>query len=436
MKLKKFIYAAIMISLVACSSTKKTTTESSASEKKQKDIQPKTPDDYRASTTKRHDLIHTSLDVSFDWNNKQLHGRTTLTLKPHFYPTRDLFLDARGMQINEVKIVRGEALEEIKYIYRNDSICIALDKVYNALDTFKIFIDYVSKPEDLPKGGSSAITSDKGLYFINTDGSDPLKPQQVWTQGETQANSVWFPTIDHTNQKSTQEIYITVDTAFVTLSNGILVSSILNASNGTRTDYWRQTLPHAPYLFMMAIGKYAVVKDSWRGKEVSYYVEPEYEKYARDIFGNTPEMMEFFSNKLGVEYPWDKYASVVVRDYVSGAMENTSATVFGEFMHKDSRGLLDGSNEDYISHELFHQWFGDLVTCESWANLPLNESFANYSQYLWDEFKYGADEADYNAHTESQGYFMQNMQQGYRHMIRFGYGDKEEMFDGNSYNKG
>jgi len=392
-------------------------------------------ENYHGSVTKMHDLIHTTLEVSFDWKKKWLLGNATLTLKPHFYATKELFLDARGMQLNDVKLVKGDTKEDLAYVYRNDSICITLDKIYTAKDTFKIFIDYVAKPDDLPEGGNAAITSDKGLYFINADGSDPEKPQQIWTQGETQASSVWFPTIDRPNQKMTQEIYITIDTAFITLSNGKLISSIVNSSNGTRTDYWRQDLPHAPYLAMMAIGKFAVIKDQWRGKEVSYYVEPAYEKYARDIFGNTPEMIEYFSKLFGVDYAWDKYASVVVRDYVSGAMENTTATVFGEFMQKDKRGLLDGSNEETASHELFHQWFGDLVTCESWSNLPLNESFATYGEYLWNEHKYGREEADYALNNDLNNY-LREARNKQVDLIRFNYDDQEQMFDSHSYAKG
>jgi aminopeptidase N len=321
------------IFLVSCSTSRKATTEAPVANTEPEVTIPE-PVNYRGSATMMHNLIHTKLDVSFDWASRVLLGEAEITLKPHFYTTNQLFLDARGMDINEVKIFKGNVKEELAYEYRNDSICITLDKFYTKADTFKVYVNYVAKPESLPKGGSSAITSDKGLYFINADGSDPLKPRQIWTQGETQSSSVWFPTIDRPNQKTTQEIYITVDTSFVTLSNGKLISSIVNGQNGTRTDYWRQTIPHVPYLFMMAIGKYAVVKDYWKGIEVSYYVEPEYEPYARGIFAHTPEMLEFFSKKLGVDYPWEKYAQVVVRDYVSGAMENTTATIYGEFVQK------------------------------------------------------------------------------------------------------
>ncbi len=393
------------------------------------------PAPYENSATILHNLVHTRLDVSFDWANSQLLGEAEITLTPHFATTNQLFLDARGMIINEVKIIKGATKAELAYTYRNDSICITLDKYYSKRDTFKVFIDYVARPEELPRGGSAAITSDKGLYFINPDNSDPFKPQQIWTQGEVQSSSVWFPTIDKPNQKSTEEIFITVDTSFVTLSNGTLISSIVNGYSGVRTDYWRQDLPHAPYLFMMAIGKFAVVKDKWRDKEVNYYVDPEYAPYARAIFNHTPEMMEFYSNKLGVDFPWDKYSQVVVKEYVSGAMENTTATVLGDFVQKDNRELLDANNDDFICHELFHQWFGDLVTCESWSNLPLNESFATYAEYLWFEYKYGRDEADYAGQSDLNSY-LREARNKQVDLIRFNYKRPDDMFDNHSYAKG
>ncbi len=263
---------------------------------------------------------------------------------------------------------------------------------------------------------------------------------QIWTQGETEASSVWFPTIDAPNVKTSQEIFITVDDKYTTLSNGKLISST-KLSDGKRIDHWKQELPHAPYLFMMGVGEFKVIKDSYTRPDgskmdVNYYVEPEWESSARAIFGETPEMIRFFSKITGVEYAWDKYHQIVVRDYVSGAMENTGAVIFGDFVYKNERELLDGNEQSIIAHELFHHWFGDLVTCESWANLPLNESFANYSQYLWDEHRYGIDQADYYAEEEAEGYYQSASFQGYHDLIWFDYDDKEQMFDGHSYNKG
>jgi aminopeptidase N len=192
---------------------------------------------------------------------------------------------------------------------------------------------------------------------------------------------------------------------------------------------------------MMGVGEFKVIKDSYTRAdgskmEVNYYVEPEWELYAKDIFGETPKMIEFFSKLTGINYPWDKYHQIVVRDYVSGAMENTGAVIFGDFVYKNKRELLDDNDNSTIAHELFHHWFGDLVTCESWSNLPLNESFANYSQYLWDEHRYGLDQADYYAEVEADGYYQSAQMQGYHDLIWFDFDDKEQMFDGHSYNKG
>jgi len=391
---------------------------------------------YQASATRTNDIIHTKLDVRFDWSKAYLYGKATITAKPYFYPTDVIDLDARGMDINEVDLLIGDtAKKKLNYIYENNVLSVKLDKRYAKDEIYKLYIDYVSKPNELKvKGGSEAITDDKGLYFINPDGKDKNKPQQIWTQGETQSNSCWFPTIDRPNERMTDEIYITVDKKYVTLSNGELAFSTENA-DGTRTDYWKMDLPHAPYLVMMAIGEYAIVKDHWKDKEVNYYVEKEYEPHAKAIFGNTPEMIEFFSNKLGVPYQWNKYSQVVVRDYVSGAMENTSATIHGEFVQKTDRELLDNNNEYIVSHELFHQWFGDLVTCESWSNIPLNESFATYGEYLWKEYKNGRDDADRHEQTSLSGY-LREATLTQKNLIRFYYDDREKMFDRHSYNKG
>jgi len=116
-------------------------------------------------------------------------------------------------------------------------------------------------------------------------------------------------------------------------------------------------------------------------------------------------------------------------------MENTTATVFGEDIQRTEKELLDADGEDVIAHELFHQWFGDLVTCESWSNLPLNESFANYSEYIWISHKYGKDAGDAHLNTDLEIYFNEaKVKQA--NLIRYYYNDKEDMFDGHSYNKG
>ena len=389
---------------------------------------------YRESATRVNDLVHTKLEVKFDYDKSYMYGKALVTLKPHFYPTDSLKLDAKGMDIHKLSLVNKSGMTELKYDYDGMILNIKLNKTYKGGEEYTIYMDYTSKPNELKVKGSAAINDAKGLYFINPRGEDKNTPTQIWTQGETEANSAWFPTIDKPNQKSTEEIYMTVPDKYVTLSNGKLVSQKKNA-DGTRTDYWNMELPHAPYLFFMGVGEYSIVKDSYKGKEVSYYVEKEYASVARKIFGNTPEMIAFYAKITGIDYPWVKYSQIVGRDYVSGAMENTTATLHQESAQQDARELVDGNKwESTIAHELFHQWFGDLVTAESWSNLTLNESFANYSETLWDEYKYGKDAGDAQNFTDMQGYL--GSKSASKDLVRFKYADKEDMFDAVSYNKG
>lgn len=390
---------------------------------------------YQETSPRINDLMHTKLDVRPDFSKSWLYGKAWVTLRPHFYATDTLTLDAKGMELKKIAIQKGTRQIPLKYTYDDWKIRIQLDKKYTSRETYTIFIDYIAKPDEFDaKYARDQMLGIKGLYFINPRGEEPGKPTQIWTQGETESSSAWFPTIDKPNQRSTQELTITVNNKYVTLSNGKLASQKKNA-DGTRSDYWKMDLPHAPYLFFIGVGEYAVVKDSWKGKEVNYYVEKEYGPVAKKIFGNTPEMMSFFSKITGVDFPWVKYSQITGRDYVAGAMENTTATIHQEFAQQDARELIDGNNwESTIAHELFHQWFGDYVTTESWSNLTLNESFANYSETLWDEYKRGKDAGDAQNYQDMMGYLGSNSAQ--KDLVRFHYQDKEEMFDAVSYNKG
>jgi aminopeptidase N len=390
---------------------------------------------YHGSETRINDIIHTKLEVKFNWAKQYMYGKAVITAKPYFYGTNKISLNARGMDINEVALLKGDIKTKLDYIYKDEVLQITLNKEYTRNDTFKLYIDYIAKPNELKvKGGSEAIKDDKGLYFINPEGKEKDKPQQIWTQGETQSNSVWFPCVDSPNEKMTDEIYITIDKKYTTLSNGALTDQKEN-TDGTRTDHWKMDLPHSTYLVMMAIGEFSVVKDKWRDKEVSYYLEKEFEPYAKDIFGHTPEMIEAFSTKLGVPFAWNKYSQIIVRDYVSGAMENTTATLHGDFLNQTDREMLDHDYEDVISHELFHQWFGDLVTCESWSNLPVNESFADYGEYIWEEYKYGRDAADAHFRDDLNKY-LKEAKRKQVDIVRYYYADREEVFDRHTYEKG
>jgi aminopeptidase N len=391
------------------------------------------PREYRPSATQVIDILHTRLELSFDWQKKHVLGKAELTLRPYFKPVRTFTLDAVGFDIHSITYqpIGTPAV----YTYDGQLITIELDREYNRQEKLTINIQYTAKPDENQISGSAAITENKGLFFIDPSGTDPDLPTQIWTQGETEHNSRWFPTFDKPIERFTQEILLTVENKYQTLSNGKKMWSKINA-DGTRTDYWKQEKPHAPYLAMIAVGEFDDEADEWNGIPLHYMVEKGFGKHARKIFNHTPEMLSFFTDKLGYPYPWDKYSQIVVRDFVSGAMENTGAVVFGQFVQKTDRELIDNDNDYIVAHEIMHHWFGNLVTLEDWSNLTLNEGFANYAEYLWFEHKYGKNRAELHRLNETNGYLSQVYGGGARPLVHYYYDDKEDMFDAHSYNKG
>jgi aminopeptidase N len=389
---------------------------------------------YQPSATRDFDLIHTDLDLSFDWTGQAVVGKARLMLRPFFYPQKELVLDAKDYEMGAIYLVEEDSLSKLSYRYDEKQLGIYLPKMISSEDTIEVEINYTAFPERNAGNGSEAITDTKGLYFIDPMDTIPGKPTMIWTQGETEHNSKWFPTIDKPNERATQLFKLTVPDTMVSIGNGQLIKQE-QLGNGLRRDYWELRLPSAPYLAAIAIGNFGKVEDKWQDVPLGYYVEKGFEAGAAKVFGNTPEMLAFFEQKLGVKFPWPKYDQIVVRDFVSGAMENTTASIFMEELRLNEREAIDSDWDYIIAHELFHQWFGDMVTTESWANLTLNEAFANYSEYLWNEHKYGADEAALKLLSEMEGYFAESESKQVD-LIRFDYEDSEDMFDAHSYNKG
>lgn len=388
----------------------------------------------KVSAKKDFDILHTDLDLSFDYLSQTVIGKADLLIKPFFYANQELVLDAQDFEFGEIFFIQNKKSQLVTYDYDGDKIHIHLPKRLTRADTFRIAFDYTAFPDRNSGGGSQAITDTKGLYFIDPLDTVPNKPRMIWTQGETAHNSKWFPTIDSPNDKFTQLIKLTVSDTLVSIGNGELIKQE-SMGDGMRKDYWEMKLPHSAYLAAFAIGDFGKVEDQWEDIPLGYFVEKGYEKGAEKVFKNTPEMMGLFSELLGVKYPWPKYDQVVVRDFVSGAMENTTASIFMEELRLTEREAIDSEMDYIIAHELFHQWFGDYVTIESWANLTLNEGFANYSEFLWNEHKYGEDEAKLKLIAETENYFVE-AETKQVDLIRYDFIDAEDMFDSHSYSKG
>lgn len=386
---------------------------------------------YKAAYPRIFDLSDTKLRVKPAFKEKKLYGLAEITLKPHFYDQNKLVLDAKWMQINSVQLKTAKGNLPLAYTYDTSRLSITLDKVYTRNDQLTVIVDYVSQPYSVD---SAQVELGRGVYFIDPDGRNPYKPAHMWTQGEEEESSIWFPTIDATNQKCSEEIYVTIDKNLTSLSNGLLLDSKDNG-DGTRTDHWKQEKPHSPYLFFLAVGDYYKYTDKWRDKEVSSYTFPKYKEALPYIFKDMPEMMEFYSKLFGIDYPWDKLSNIMAYDYTAGAMENTSAIIYYEKLLCDRQQLVDDNFSWIISHELAHQWFGDLVTPKSWANITLNESMADYCEYLWMEHKYGKDIADAYG-INSRGKYLNTEKFKNEPIVNYYYSSPHDIFDAIRYEKG
>ncbi len=274
-----------------------------------------------------------------------------------------------------------------------------------------------------------------GLFFMEPDSAHPDRPRQVWTQGQDDYARYWIPCLDAPNQKATSETLVEAPGEWEVISNGRLVD-VAQLAGGRRRFHWSQEIPHSPYLISVVAGQFASWHEERGGVRFSYHVPRGREEDGQRAFGRTPEMVAHFAALTGVAYPYAKYSQVCVADFIFSAMENTSATTFTERTLHDRRGNLDQSSDPLVAHELAHQWFGDLVTCKSWAHGWLNEGFATYFQLLWTEHHLGMDEVQQELLAALDTYLEEDDTRYRRPIVEDRYQSAAELFDRHLYEKG
>ncbi len=318
-------------------------------------------------------MKHVKLVITLDFDQETIAGTAYTTFSALYEEVRTVSFDAIELQIEKVSLENGP---ELVYTTTGKKLIVTLDRIYHHGEVFTIAVQYNAKPRS-------------GLHFIKPIPEDPTRPIQAWTFGQPRYHSYWFPCHDAPNDRATTEMIATVPSQFLTVSNGNLTEVVDNGA--TKTHHWRHDIPHAVYLVSLVVGDFAVIQDSYKGKPVTYYVRKDREEDALFYMGKTPEMMRFFSEFTGVEYPYHKYAQTVVEIF-TGAMEHTTCTTHSFALLVDKKASLDLDLVPVVAHELAHQWFGDLVTCRDWSNGWLNEGFATYFERLWGEHDRGNDE--------------------------------------------
>ncbi|MEP7027180.1 MAG: M1 family aminopeptidase [Candidatus Eisenbacteria bacterium] len=369
-------------------------------------------------------LEHLALELDVDVARGRIQGTATLSLRPLAAGLDRVELDAREMRIARVYLgrARGASRRRARHAHADGRLTVRLDRAYGPEETIVLAVEYAAQPRT-------------GLWFVRPDGAYPERRAQAWSQGQAEDSAYWFPVFDHPNDKFPTEIKVTVDSQFRTVANGRLLSRKKSRDGARTTWHWRHEFPQPAYLVSLVVAPFVETRDRAAGVPLRFYAFAGQERAARRLYGKTGDMMRVFTKLFG-PYPWKEYSQVVVSEYTWGGMENSGATTLTEKALLDARAAIDVSYEGLVSHELAHQWWGDLVTCRGWHHNWLNESWATFSENLYDEAAHGADSATWDRLQKYSQYVAQDLGQYRRPIVTDRYGIATDLFDRHAYEKG
>ncbi|HEY1656125.1 MAG TPA: M1 family aminopeptidase [Candidatus Tumulicola sp.] len=361
------------------------------------------------------------LDLKPDLEAETLEGVCTTTVRALDEDVARLALDAVDLDVSAVE--RGGTAQ--RFARRNGKLEIEFEPPLLAGERTTFSVRYrVSKPRH-------------GLFFVKPTAAQPDKVLHAWTQSQDENARYWFPCLDYPHEKQRTSATITVAKGTFALGNGELVE---RRDEGDRTVFrYRQDVPHSTYLTTMVAGPFVEVAQGTAGAKrvpVFYYVLPGREADGERAFGKTPKMLETFEARTGAPYPYARYSQIAVGDFIFGGMENTSATTQTDRTLHDATAHLDFSSDPLVSHELAHQWFGDLLTCRDWSHAWLNEGFATFFETVWLEADLGYDEYLYGVFECVAAYLEEDADRYRRPIVYNRFRDPIEIFDRHLYQKG
>jgi aminopeptidase N len=362
------------------------------------------------------DVTHIKLDVTPNFEEESVEVIARLSFKPLMKPLEELRLD--GVELDVQQVTSSSRVRD--FSTSAEAVTILFEEPITSGTDSWVEITYSARPT-------------RGLYFRTPKMGYPETDTHLWTQGEPHEARHWFPCFDYPNERSSTEIICHVPQEMTVLSNGKRLSE--SVEGDIKTVHWKQEKPHANYLICLVAGHFEKLEKSHRDVPLAFFSQPSIAAHAKNSFRDTPEIMNFFEEEIGVPFPWDKYYQVTIRDFMWGGMENTSlttlthSTVFAEETENihSSRGL--------DAHEMAHQWFGDYVTCKDWSHLWLNEGFATFYTHLFKGYKAGEEEMLYGLYRDAEGRIL-TQGKDKRPIVYKGYESAGEQFDYRAYPKG
>jgi aminopeptidase N len=374
--------------------------------------------EYRKYAPERTvDILHLAIDVTPDFKQRSVSGTTKIRFKPLGPMVTEVKLNAHDLRVQQVT-----SSAAIQAHYSTDTeIIVTFAKPLEEAE-HEVAITYTAFPR-------------KGLYFRTAEMGYRAEDEHLFTQGEDIEARHWFPCFDAPNEKFTSEITCHVPEKMIVLSNGKLVSE-KPSSNNLKAVHWLQDKPHVSYLISLVAGHFKKVEDQYKDIHLAFYTPSSQIEYAQNSFSETKEMMGFFEVEIGVPYPWHKYYQVCVQDFMWGGMENTSVTTLTDrtLFPKETENIR--SSQGLVAHELAHQWFGDLVTCEDWSQIWLNEGFATYYAHLYNLHKDGTDDFLYGMYNSARGFVNRTVAEDSRPVVFRRYDVPTELFGYLVYPKG
>lgn len=371
-------------------------------------------------------LEHVRLDLAFDLRRRSVAGTATNDVVPLLPGVDHLVFHAVGLEVTRVRLAGAPGDLAFAADPKSQTLLVRLPRAFGPQDRLQVAIEYSARPR-------------AGLFVTGPDRFYPDRPWQMFSDGEPELNRYWFPSWDEPDDRATSEVLATVERPFEVIGNGRLVE-VLDRADGRRTFHWRMEQPHSTYLISVVIGEFSHTRDSWHGIPIETAVPPALAERAPRTFGHTADMMEFLSGATGVPFPYARYSQAAVNGFMWEGMENISATTETTDALRDARAELDADSDDLVSHELAHQWFGDYVTCRSWAEAWLNEGFATYFEALYQQHRKGGtagdDELAWQADMARADYLLEDREHYRRPLVTHRYVDPVRMFDAHTYDKG